>query len=427
MNGADMDILVIGGGGREHAIIKKLKQSPLCGKIYALPGNGGIAEDAVCVPIAATDIAGIKAFASETHVDFAAVIPDDPLAMGLTDELRAMGIPCFGPSKAAAIIESSKAFSKELMKRYGIPTAPFETFSDYDEAVKHLENHSLPVVIKADGLALGKGVIIANTLDEAKAAVKNMMLDGAFGHSGDRVVIEDFLVGPEISLLVFTDGKSAALMPASMDHKRIGDGDTGKNTGGMGAVAPNPYFTDEVRAETTENIIIPTLEAMKKEGRTFKGCLYFGLMLTKNGVKVIEYNCRFGDPETQAVLPLMESDLLETMLAVEEERLCKAEVRFSDKFSCCLVLASGGYPEKYEKGKEIIFDNFPGNIEVFHAGTKQENGKMLTNGGRVLGLNAVRDTLREAVTACYEAAEHVSFENKYMRNDIGKLALEAID
>lgn len=422
-----MDILVIGGGGREHAIIKKLKQSPLCGKIYALPGNGGIAEDAECVSIAATDMAGIKAFAAETHVDFAAVIPDDPLAMGLADELRAMGVPCFGPSKAAAVIESSKAFSKELMKRYGIPTADFETFSDYDEAIRHLENHSLPVVVKADGLALGKGVIIANTLDEAKAAVKTMLLDGAFGHSGDRIVIEDFLVGPEISLLVLTDGKSAALMPASMDHKRVGDGDTGKNTGGMGAVAPNPYFTDAVRAETIEKIVAPTLEAMNKEGRAFKGCLYFGLMLTKDGVKVIEYNCRFGDPETQAVLPLMGSDLLEAMLAVEQERLDEIEVSFSDKFSCCLVLASGGYPGKYEKGREIRFDNFPGNIEVFHAGTKRENGRLLTNGGRVLGLSAVRDTLGAAIAACYEAAEHVSFENKYMRNDIGKLALEAVD
>lgn len=422
-----MDILVIGGGGREHAIIKKLKESPLCGRIYALPGNAGIAGLAECFPIAASDIDGITEFAAARHIDFAAVIPDDPIALGLTDKLRAMGIPCFGPSQKAAIIESSKAFSKAFMEKYGIPTAEYASFTNCEAALSYLEGHPLPVVIKADGLALGKGVIIANTLREAKAAVRDMMLGGKFGRSGERVVIEEFMTGPEVSVLTFTDSDTTILMPASLDHKRVLDGDRGLNTGGMGAIAPNPFFTEALRGRAVNEIILPTVAAMKLEGRPFKGCLYFGLMLTEEGPKVVEYNCRFGDPETQAVLPLLKSDLLEIMLAIENETLGSLDVEFSEASCCCLVLASGGYPEKYEKGKEISFDYFPGNIDVFHAGTKMEGGRLVTNGGRVLGLTAVRDTLDEAIADCYRAAEHVNFENKYMRGDIGASALAALN
>ena len=420
-----LDIMVIGGGGREHAIIRALKKSPMAGKIYALPGNGGISEDAECVNISATDLDGIVEFAKTHKIDFAAVIPDDPLAMGLTDRLRELGIPCFGPSKDAAIIESSKAFAKRLMKKYGIPTADYQVFTDADEALSYIENTKLPVVIKADGLALGKGVIICQTREEAREAVNDMMRGGKFGKSGNTVVIEEFLTGPEVSVLAFTDGKTIVPLPSSMDHKRALDGDQGLNTGGMGVIAPNPYYTAEAMAQTTERIILPTVEAMNKEGRTFKGCLYFGLMLTEDGPKVIEYNCRFGDPETQAVLPLLESDLLKIMLAVENETLADCEVIKSNKCSCCLVLASGGYPEKYEKGKQIALNNFPKDVELFHAGTKKENGEFYTNGGRVLGITAVRDDLKTAIDAAYEAASHIEFEKMYMRHDIGKRALEA--
>lgn len=421
-----MNICVIGGGGREHAIIRALKKSPLAGKIYALPGNGGISMDAECVDISATDIDGIIEFIKTNDIEFAAVIPDDPLAMGAADRIREIGIPCFGPSKSASMIESSKAFSKELMKKYGIPTAEYRIFTDADEATEYVKNHELPVVIKADGLALGKGVIIANTHDEAVEAINGMMRENRFGTSGNTVVVEEFLTGPEVSVLVFTDGKTNIPMPASMDHKRALDGDKGLNTGGMGAVAPNPYYTKEAEKQVFDSIILATVDAMNKEGRKFKGCLYFGLMITKKGPKVIEYNCRFGDPETQAVLPLLESDLLKIMIAVEAEKLGECEVKFSNKSSCCLVLASGGYPEKYEKGKVIEFNDVPDDVEVFHAGTKLADGKFVTNGGRVLGITAVRDTLCEAVEASYQAAGHIEFEGKYLRHDIGKHALDLL-
>lgn len=419
-----MNILVIGSGGREHAIIHMLKKSPKCERIYALPGNGGIEEEAECFPIAATDIEGVVEFARTHPVDFAAVIPDDPLAMGLADRLRELGIPCFGPSQRAAIIESSKAFSKALMKKYGIPTAKYESFTDCDAALAYLKTQKLPIVIKADGLALGKGVIIAETEQEAENAVKDMMLGAKFGKSGECVVIEEFLTGVEVSVLAFTDGKTIIPMPSSMDHKRIGEGDVGLNTGGMGAIAPNPYYDKEAQERTLKEIILPTVHAMNAEGRTFKGCLYFGLMLTADGPKVIEYNCRFGDPETQAVLPLMKSDLLEVMIAVEQEKLSQTSVEFSSDACCCLVLASGGYPEKYEKGKQITFNYFPGNCTVFHAGTKRTPDGLITSGGRVLGITAVRHDLRDAISACYEAAEHIDFDGKYLRRDIGKRALD---
>lgn len=418
-----MNIMVIGGGGREHAIIRTLKKSPLTEKIYALPGNGGISDDAECVDISATDIESIVEFAKTHEIDLAAVIPDDPLAMGAADRLRELGIPCFGPSKAAAMIESSKAFSKELMKKYGIPTAKYETFNDAEKAVEYVKKHSLPVVVKADGLALGKGVIIAETHEEAVAAVNDMMCADKFGASGHTVVVEEFLRGPEVSVLTFTDGETVVPMPASMDHKRIYDGDNGLNTGGMGVIAPNPCYTEAVAEEAMKKIIRPTIEAMKKEGRIFKGCLYFGLMITEDGPKVIEYNCRFGDPETQAVLPLLKSDLVKIMLATERGTLKDTPVEFADSASCCLVLASGGYPEKYEKGKEIRFGKLPKDIEVFHAGTKLVDGRFFTNGGRVLGITAVRQTLEEAIEVCYKAASEIDFEKKYARTDIGRRAL----
>lgn len=417
-----MDIMVIGGGGREHAIIRALKKSPLVSKIYALPGNGGISLDAECVPVKATDLDGIVEFTKTHKIDFAAVIPDDPLALGLCDRLRAMGIPCFGPSAAAAKIESSKAFAKDLMKSYGIPTAKYEVFTDEAEAVNYIKTQKMPIVIKADGLALGKGVIIAETQDEAIEAIDQMMSKKKFGASGTKIVIEEFLTGTEVSVLTFTDGKTVVQMPASMDHKRALDGDKGLNTGGMGAIAPNPYYTDEAAAETMKKIIIPTIEAMKKEDRKFKGCLYFGLMLTDDGPKVIEYNCRFGDPETQVVLPLLESDLMKIMLAVENETLSECEVKFSGLSCCCVVLASGGYPVAYEKGKLMDIPESE-NIEIFHAGTKLTDGRFYTAGGRVLGVTAVRENLEEAIKAAYAAAEKISFDGVYMRHDIGKRAL----
>lgn len=423
LNQNKLNIAVIGGGGREHAIIRALKKSPRCGKIYALPGNGGIMDDAECVSIAATDLDGIVEFCTRNPVDFAAVIPDDPLALGLTDLLRDKGIPCFGPSAKAAVIESSKAFSKELMKKYGIPTAKYETFSDIDAALECVRNHTMPVVIKADGLALGKGVIIATNVADAEEAVRSMMVDEKFGKSGKTVVIEEYLVGAEVSVLAFTDGKTVVPMPSSMDHKRALDGNLGPNTGGMGAVSPNPFYTEEVHKQTMERIILPTVDAMNKEGRPFKGCLYLGLMRTADGPKVIEYNCRFGDPETQAVLPLLKSDLVEIMLAVENGTLDTCPIEFSDEACCCLVLASGGYPESYEKGKLIIFEDVPDDVEVFHAGTMRTELGYITNGGRVLDVTAVRDTLEDAVSAAYAAAEHIDFEKMYYRKDIGQTAL----
>ena len=421
-----MKLLVVGGGGREHAIIKKLKENKTVETIYALPGNGGIAADAVCVPVKATDIDGIVRFAVENNVDYAVVAPDDPLVMGAVDALEEKGVRCFGPTKAAAIIEGSKAFSKDLMKRYGIPTARYEIFEDMAGALEYVKTCPIPTVVKADGLALGKGVIIAQTREEAEEAVRSMMEDKKFGKSGEKVVIEEFLTGPEVSVLSFTDGETVVPMVSSMDHKRAGDGDTGLNTGGMGTVAPNPYYTKDVAQRCMDEIFLPTIRAMKKEGRTFKGCLYFGLMITEDGPKVIEYNCRFGDPETQVVLPLLESDLLTVMTAVTDGKLAETEVRFSDKSACCLIMASEGYPVSYKKGFELtIPEEIADNVYV--AGAVLEDGKLLTSGGRVLGAVAVRDSLKEAVDAAYGMARQISFENAYYRSDIGARALKALE
>ena len=419
-----MNILVVGGGGREHAIIKKLKENKDVSVIYALPGNGGIAHDATCVPISATDIDGIVEFASGHNIDYAVVAPDDPLVMGCVDALEKLGIPCFGPRANAAIIEGSKVFSKNLMKKYNIPTASYETFDDMDEALKYLETAPIPTVIKADGLALGKGVIIAQTRDEAKNAVVSMMRDKQFGASGDHIVIEEFLTGPEVSVLSFTDGKTVVPMISSMDHKRAGDNDTGLNTGGMGTVAPNPYYTDAIAKECMEKIFIPTINAMNAEGRTFKGCLYFGLMLTNNGPKVIEYNCRFGDPETQVVLPLLKSDLLTIMQSVTNGTLSDTKVEFSNGHAACVVMASAGYPVSYEKGYEITIpeDLLP---NVYVAGAKLQDGKLLTSGGRVLGVTATSDTLKNAIDNSYKMVERISFDNAFYRHDIGAKALAA--
>lgn len=418
-----MKIMVVGGGGREHAIIKKIKENKDVEKIYALPGNGGMAKDAELVNIGATDIEKAVMFAVDNKIDYAVVAPDDPLVLGMVDALEEKGIPCFGPRKNAAIIEGSKVFSKDLMKKYNIPTAQYEVFTDADEALKYVESCPIPTVIKADGLALGKGVIIAMTREEAKNAVVSIMKDKQFGKSGDSIVIEEFLTGPEVSVLSFTDGKTVVPMISSMDHKRAGDNDTGLNTGGMGTVAPNPYYTKAIADECMEKIFLPTIEAMNKEGRTFKGCLYFGLMLTEKGPKVIEYNCRFGDPETQVVLPLLESDLLTVMRAVTDETLADCEVKFSDKSACCVIMASEGYPVKYEKGYEITI---PEEVEnnVYVAGAKLENGKLLTNGGRVLGVTKIADTLEQAIALSYNAVEKVCFGNAYYRHDIGQKALK---
>ena len=419
-----MNVMVIGGGGREHAIIKKLKENPSVEKIWALPGNGGIARDAECVNIGAKDLEGILAFAKTHPVDYAVVAPDDPLALGCVDMLEGKGIPCFGPRKAAAEIESSKVFAKNLMRKYGIPTAAYEVFDDSKAALTYLETAPIPTVVKADGLALGKGVTVAMTREEAMDAVRDAMEDRKFGDSGSRVVIEEYLEGPEVSVLSFTDGETLVPMISSMDHKRAGDGDTGLNTGGMGTVAPNPYYTPAVAAECMEKIFLPTIRAMKAEGRPFKGCLYFGLMMTKDGPKVIEYNCRFGDPETQVVLPLLESDLLEIMRAVTEERLAECEVRFREAHACCVILASEGYPAHYEKGYEITVPEavWP---HVYVAGAAKKDGKLVTSGGRVLGVTAVAESLTEAVKEAYGLAHQIDFKNKYLRHDIGKRALAA--
>ena len=419
-----MNVMVIGGGGREHATIKKLKENPSVEKIWALPGNGGIARDAECVNIGAKDLEGILAFAKTHPVDYAVVAPDDPLALGCVDMLEGKGIPCFGPRKAAAEIESSKVFAKNLMRKYGIPTAAYEVFDDSKAALTYLETAPIPTVVKADGLALGKGVTVAMTREEAMDAVRDAMEDRKFGDSGSRVVIEEYLEGPEVSVLSFTDGETLVPMISSMDHKRAGDGDTGLNTGGMGTVAPNPYYTPAVAAECMEKIFLPTIRAMKAEGRPFKGCLYFGLMMTKDGPKVIEYNCRFGDPETQVVLPLLESDLLEIMRAVTEERLAECEVRFREAHACCVILASEGYPAHYEKGYEITVPEavWP---HVYVAGAAKKDGKLVTSGGRVLGVTAVAESLTEAVKEAYGLAHQIDFKNKYLRHDIGKRALAA--
>ena len=417
-----MKIMVVGGGGREHAIVKTLKKSKNVDKIYVLPGNGGMEEDATCVNIGAKDLDKIVEFALDNKIDYAVVAPDDPLVLGLVDRLNAVGVPCFGPDKKAAIIEGSKAFSKALMQKYGIPTAEYRTFTDHDEAVAYLKGKTAPIVVKADGLALGKGVIIAQTIDEAIDAVDSMMKDKKFGASGSTVVIEEFLTGPEVSVLAFTDGKVVKPMVSSMDHKRAHDNDQGLNTGGMGTIAPNPYYTKEVADRCMKEIFLPTIDAMNKEGRTFRGCLYFGLMITPDGPKVIEYNCRFGDPETQVVLPLLKSDLLEIMIATTNGTLADTDVEFDDGCACCVIMASDGYPASYEKGFEITLGVKDG---VYVAGAKKENGKLLTNGGRVLGVTATAPTLKEAIDKAYKKVQKIGFKNAYYRKDIGKKALLA--
>ncbi len=424
-----MRVMVIGSGGREHALVRSLKKSPKVSELYVLPGNGGIAADAVCVPIGAKDIDGVVAFGREHQIEFAVVAPDDPLVLGMVDALEAAGIPCFGPRKNAAIIEGSKVFSKELMKKYHIPTARYEVFTDQAAAEAYLADAPVPIVVKADGLALGKGVTVAQTREEALEAVRAMMADKIFGASGARVVIEECLTGPEVSVLAFTDGRTVIPMVSSMDHKRAGDGDRGPNTGGMGTVAPNPFYTPEIAERCRREIFEPTIAAMNAEGRTFQGCLYFGLMLTPDGPKVIEYNCRFGDPETQVVLPLLESDLMEIMLAVRNGRLAETEVRFSDGAACCVIAASEGYPKSYESGFPISWPE-NGSIpdtQVFSAGTKLVDGQLVTGGGRVVGVTAVAPTLRQAVQKAYEGVEQVSFRNRYYRHDIGARALSVME
>lgn len=418
-----MKVMVVGGGGREHAIIKKIKENKNVSEIYALPGNGGIAADAVCVDIGAKDIDKITEFAKENKIDYAIVAPDDPLVLGAVDSLQAAGIPCFGPEAKAAIIEGSKIFSKNLMKKYGIPTAVYEVFDNAEDAVKYLEGCKYPTVVKADGLALGKGVIIAQNKEEAFAAVHSMMEDMVFGKSGTKIVIEEFLTGPEVSVLSFTDGNVVVPMISSMDHKRALDNDEGLNTGGMGTVAPNPYYTKEIADECMEKIFIPTIKAMNEEGRTFKGCLYFGLMITEDGPKVIEYNCRFGDPETQVVLPLLESDLLTVMQAVTNGTLADTEVKFSDKNACCVILASKGYPVKYESGYEIVLPETKEGEVIYVAGAKKDGDKLLSAGGRVLGVTATGDTLKDAIDRAYDLTGRVKFDNGFCRKDIGRRAL----
>ena len=421
-----MKLMVIGGGGREHAIIKSLKKNPEVETIFCLPGNGGIAMDATCVNIGAKDIPAQVEFALANGIDYAVVAPDDPLALGAVDALTEAGIPCFGPNKAAAIIESSKAFSKDLMKKYNIPTAAYETITDAQKALAYVEKCEIPVVVKADGLALGKGVIIAQTRDEAREAVRSMMEDKVFGDSGNCVVIEEFLTGPEVSVLSFTDGETVIPMVSSMDHKRVGDNDTGLNTGGMGTIAPNPFYTAAIAEECMETIFLPTIRAMKAENRTFKGCLYFGLMLTQKGPKVIEYNCRFGDPETQVVLPLLKSDLLTVMQAVTNGTLKETPVEFADESACCVVMASGGYPGKYPTGFPITMDADAAE-NTFVAGAKTVDGKMVTGGGRVLGVTATAPTLKEAIAKAYARVNNVSFEGAYYRHDIGGRALKELE
>ena len=425
-----MKILVIGSGGREHAIVRALKKSPRATDIYVLPGNGGISADAVCVPGSATDVAGAVDFAREIGADFAVVTPDDPLCLGMADALEHIGVPVFGPSKAAAQIEGSKVFAKGLMRKYGIPTAACEVFDDFEAALAYVDAAPLPIVVKADGLALGKGVTVAQTREEARSAVRAAMCERVFGESGARLVIEEYLEGPEVSVLSFTDGHTLVPMVSSMDHKRALDGDLGPNTGGMGTVAPNPWYTPEIAAECMERIFLPTMRAMNAEGRTFRGCLYFGLILTKDGPKVIEYNCRFGDPETQVVLPLLDTDLLEIMEATAAGRLAEVDIRWKHGSACCVILASGGYPKAYKKGLPIsgLEENgqLPGEpAEVFHAGTKLESGRYYTNGGRVLGITATASSLEEAVSRAYAAADRISFEGLHRRGDIGARALSA--
>lgn len=423
-----MNILIVGGGGREHAVVKALKKNKKVEKIYALPGNGGIAkeEGAECFPIKATDLDGIVAFAKTHQIDFAAITQDDPLVMGCVDRLEELGIPCFGPTKAAAIIEGSKVYSKDLMKKYGIPTAASEMFTDAETAKEYLKTCDYPTVVKADGLAAGKGAIIVESYEEAEKTVDDIMVKKVFGASGNKILIEEFLTGPEVSVLSFTDGKVIVPMVSSMDHKRAKDNDEGLNTGGMGTVAPNPYYTEEVQKECMEKIFLPTVRALNEEGRTFKGCIFFGLMLTPKGAKVIEYNCRFGDPETQVVLPLLESDLLEIMLAVREGRLQESQVRFRKGAACCVIVASDGYPSHYETGYEMSLPETREGEYLYVAGARAVGDKLVTSGGRVLGASAVGDTLKEAIDGAYALAKKVRFANAYMRKDVGQRALRAL-
>ena len=417
-----MNVMVVGGGGREHAIIQSLKKNPSIQRLYALPGNGGIAADAICVDIGAKDLDAMVDFAVSHAIDFAVIAPDDPLVLGAVDRLEAAGIACFGPRKNAAILEGSKIFSKNLMQKYGIPTAAYAVFTDAAAALSYLETAPMPTVIKADGLALGKGVVIAQDRQQARQAVLAMMEERIFGESGASIVIEEFLQGPEVSVLSFTDGKTLVPMVSSMDHKRALDHDEGPNTGGMGTVAPNPYYTPEIARRCMEEIFLPTMHAMNAEGRTFRGCLYFGLMLTQDGPKVIEYNCRFGDPETQVVLPLLQSDLLQIMQAVSQGRLAETEVRFSDAHACCVILASQGYPQHYETGFPItIPDDL--DAQVYVAGAKLQDGVLRTAGGRVLGVTAVAGSLPDAIDRAYAAVRRVHFDNAYCRSDIGQRAL----
>ena len=419
-----MDILVVGGGGREHAIIRKLKESPRCGKLYCAPGNGGIAKDAQCCDVAATDISGMVALAKELKVDMVFVAPDDPLVAGMADAMEEAGIPAFGPFANAAILEGSKVFSKQLMKKYGIPTAGYEVFDKPEEARDYIRKQDrYPAVVKADGLALGKGVILCADYEEAKKAIKEIMEDRVFGTSGSRVVVEEFLTGPEVSVLAFTDGSTVRPMVSAKDHKRAFDGDLGPNTGGMGTISPNPYYTEENAAYCMEHIFQPTVDAMRQEGRSFKGCLFFGLMLTPDGPKVIEYNCRFGDPETQVVLPRLKTDLIDIICAVREERLAELLIEWAEEACACVVMASGGYPAAYRKGPESRGLNGDGqrkDAAVYHAGTALKDGRFYTNGGRVLGVTAMAPTLNEALDKAYAAVDHIEFKDAHYRRDIGK-------
>ena len=423
-----MKVLVVGGGGREHALIRKIKESSKVDEIFCTPGNGGISYDAKCFDVSATDIDGVVDLAKKLSVDLVVVAPDDPLVAGMVDALNDAGFKTFGPRANAAIIEGSKVFSKELMQKYDIPTAEYKVFDNANDAIEYIkEKNEFPTVIKADGLALGKGVIIPENLDDAVAGVKEIMEDKIFGASGNNIVVEEFLTGPEVSVLAFTDGKCVKPMVSSMDHKRALDGDKGLNTGGMGTVSPNPYYTEEVAAECMDKIFMPTINAMNQEGRTFKGCLYFGLMITPKGPKVIEYNCRFGDPETQVVLPRLKTDIIDIFEAINNETLSELDIEWSEKACACVIMASGGYPRSYKKGVEITgltLGQLDG-VTVYHAGTKIENDKLVTSGGRVLGVTALGDSLADALKKSYEAVENIHFDNAHYRKDIGKRALEA--
>lgn len=423
-----MKVLVVGGGGREHALVRKIKESKKVDEIFCTPGNGGISYDAKCFDVAATDIDGVVNLAKEIKADLVVVAPDDPLVAGMVDALNEAGFKTFGPRANAAIIEGSKVFSKELMQKYNIPTAEYKVFDNAEEAIDYIkERNEFPTVIKADGLALGKGVIIPENLEDAIAGVKEIMEDKIFGASGNNIVVEEFLTGPEVSVLAFTDGKCVKPMVSSMDHKRALDGDKGLNTGGMGTVSPNPYYTQEVAKECMDKIFIPTINAMNNEGRTFKGCLYFGLMITPKGPKVIEYNCRFGDPETQVVLPRLKTDIVDIFEAIDNETLSNLDVEWSDDACACVIMASGGYPKSYPKGIEItgLSNGQLDGVTVYHAGTKLQDNKLVTSGGRVLGVTALGDTLENALKKSYDAVEKIHFEGAHYRRDIGKRALEA--